>query len=105
MSISDADLFAKLRGVIQRGWIDIPDHHGYRGTGSPGLILEELIGVNTNICTRLLGVMAGQTEEGGLVLGTQFGVAHLADFASSQVMRKDRCVHPFPAANSVPKAY
>ena len=46
MVIGDADFFSKLRGVIQRGWINIPaEFPGYGGSGAPGLILEELIGV------------------------------------------------------------
>lgn len=46
--ISDADFFARLRGVTERGWIQIPDHPGFRGSGGPGLMLEELIGVDPN---------------------------------------------------------
>ena len=37
--ISDADFFARLRGVIERGPIPLPDYPGYRGTGGPGLLL------------------------------------------------------------------
>ncbi len=46
--MTDADLYVRLRGVIQRGWMPIPDHYGYRGTGSPGIILEELLGLQTS---------------------------------------------------------
>lgn len=46
--ISDADFFARLRGVIERGPIPLPDYPGYRGTGGPGLLLEELIGIDRN---------------------------------------------------------
>ncbi len=48
MVVTDADLFARLRGVLKRGWIPIPDYHGYRGTGAPGTILEELLGLQVN---------------------------------------------------------
>ena len=44
--VSDADLFARLRGILKRGWIQIPDYHGYGGTGAPGKILEELLGID-----------------------------------------------------------
>ena len=45
-TITDQVLFARLRGAINRGWIPIPDHYGYRGTGAPGDILEELLGLD-----------------------------------------------------------
>lgn len=48
MAMSDAEFFARLKGVIERGWIPIPDNPGYSGTGGPGLFLEELCGVNVN---------------------------------------------------------
>lgn len=48
VAINDADFFARLRGVIDRGWIPIPDYPGYRGSGGPGLMLEEFIGVDPN---------------------------------------------------------
>lgn len=44
--VADADLYARLRGILTRGWITIPDYHGYRGTGAPGTILEELLGID-----------------------------------------------------------
>jgi len=44
--MTDADLYARLRGVLKRGWIPMPDYPGYRGTGAPGKILEELLGVD-----------------------------------------------------------
>ncbi len=46
--MTDADLYARLRGVLKRGWTQIPDYYGYRGTGAPGLILEELLGLNAS---------------------------------------------------------
>lgn len=48
VAISDADFFARLRGVIARGWVPIPNYPGYRGSGGPGRILEECIGVEPN---------------------------------------------------------
>ena len=48
VAISEADFFARLRDVIGKGWIQIPDSQGYRGSGGPGLILEEMIGVDPN---------------------------------------------------------
>jgi hypothetical protein len=44
--MNNADFFAKLRGVIDQGWISIPDQPGFQGTGGPGLLLEELCGVS-----------------------------------------------------------
>ena len=44
--MTDADLYARLRGVLRRGWIPMPDYSGYRGTGAPGKILEELLGID-----------------------------------------------------------
>ncbi|MDP6190726.1 MAG: MvaI/BcnI family restriction endonuclease, partial [Gammaproteobacteria bacterium] len=48
IAISDADFFARLRGIMDRGWIQIPDCPGYQGSGGPGLLLEELIGIDPN---------------------------------------------------------
>ncbi len=44
--MTDADLYARLRGVLRRGWIQLPDYPGYRGSGAPGKVLEELLGVD-----------------------------------------------------------
>lgn len=41
-------LFSRLRGLINEGWIQIPDYPGYRGTGGPGLVLEEKMGFSAN---------------------------------------------------------
>jgi hypothetical protein len=46
--MSDAVFFDKLREVIGKGWITIPDDAGYGGTGGPGLLLEDLIGIDRN---------------------------------------------------------
>ena len=43
--MTDSELYARLRKVIQQGWISIPDSPGYRGTGAPGIILEEQLGI------------------------------------------------------------
>ena len=43
--MSDDELFYRLRELIGRGWIDIPDNPGYGGTGAPGILLEELLGI------------------------------------------------------------
>ena len=43
---TDADLYSKLRNVLQSGWISLPDSPGYRGTGAPGVMLEELLGLD-----------------------------------------------------------
>lgn len=47
-AISDSDFFARLKNVIEQGWIEIPNDPGYRGSGGPGLLLEEMIGVDRN---------------------------------------------------------
>ena len=43
--MSDDELFYRLRELIGRGWIGIPDNPGYGGTGAPGILLEELLGI------------------------------------------------------------
>ena len=44
--LRDEDLYARLRDVLERGWISIPDDPGYGGTGAPGKILEKLLGID-----------------------------------------------------------
>ncbi len=44
-TVTDSELYARLRKVIQREWISIPDSPGSRGTGAPGIILEEQLGI------------------------------------------------------------
>ncbi len=44
--MTDADLYARLRGVLKRGWVYLPDYPGYGGSGAPGKILEELLGID-----------------------------------------------------------
>ena len=44
--ITDDELFARLKAVIARGWVRIPDKYGYGGTGGAGRMLEELLGVD-----------------------------------------------------------
>lgn len=44
--ISDTDLRSRLGNVIGKGWVVIPDIPGYRGTGAPGKLLEEMLGID-----------------------------------------------------------
>lgn len=44
--IGDNEFFSRLREVINLEWVNFPNDKSYRGTGGPGLLLEELIGVN-----------------------------------------------------------
>ena len=44
--IGDGELFRRLRALLRRGWVDIPGGPGYGGTGAPGKLLEELLGVD-----------------------------------------------------------
>ena len=44
--LSDEELFARVRDVIARGWIRVPEGYGYGGTGGAGRVLEELLGVD-----------------------------------------------------------
>lgn len=46
--MTDADLHTRLRGILNRDWLNIPDYYGYRGTGAPGIILEELLGLQAS---------------------------------------------------------
>ncbi|MBS9444701.1 MvaI/BcnI family restriction endonuclease [Xylella fastidiosa] len=46
--IAEDVLFSRVRGVLQNGWVQLPDYPGYRGTGGPGLLLEELLGLKAN---------------------------------------------------------
>ncbi|MEG9884593.1 MAG: MvaI/BcnI family restriction endonuclease [Hyphomicrobiales bacterium] len=48
VAINNADFFARLRSVIDKGWMVLPDDPGYRGSGGPGLLLEKMIGVDPN---------------------------------------------------------
>lgn len=43
--VPDGELYARLREVLARGWIEIPDTAGYGGSGAPGKLLEDLLGV------------------------------------------------------------
>lgn len=45
MTLSDAELRVRINDVLRAGWIKIPDEFGYRGTGAPGKMLEELLDV------------------------------------------------------------
>ena len=44
--VADSDLHERLRAVLKRGWVPLPDYPGYRGTGAPGKVLEELLGLD-----------------------------------------------------------
>lgn len=44
--MSDAVLHERLRDVLGRGWMPLPDYPGYRGSGGPGILLEELLGLD-----------------------------------------------------------
>jgi hypothetical protein len=46
--MNDNAFFNKLREVIDNGWYVIPEDTGYGGTGGPGLLLEDLIGIDRN---------------------------------------------------------
>ena len=46
--MNDTTFFNKLREVIENGWYTIPEDVGYGGTGGPGLLLEDLIGIDRN---------------------------------------------------------
>ena len=46
--MNDIAFFNKLREVIENGWYVIPEDTGYGGTGGPGLLLEDLIGIDRN---------------------------------------------------------
>ncbi len=46
--ISDTDFFTKVKEVLKTGTFNLPDYPGYRGTGGPGLLLEELLGFDSN---------------------------------------------------------
>jgi len=43
---TDPLLFSRLRGVLERDWVDIPTTKGFGGTGAPGKLLEQLLGVD-----------------------------------------------------------
>ena len=45
MTITDNVLHGRLRELLQQGWIDIPQTRGFGGTGAPGIMLEEMLGV------------------------------------------------------------
>lgn len=46
VAVSDNNLRLQLRLLIERGWIDIPDIKRYGGTGGPGKLLEDELGVD-----------------------------------------------------------
>ncbi len=42
---SKKELFARLREIIAKGWLEMPDSPRSNGTGAPGNFLEDLIGL------------------------------------------------------------
>lgn len=46
--MKEAEVFRKLRGLLREGWIEIPNVPGYKGTGAPGRILEDRLGIKVN---------------------------------------------------------
>jgi len=48
-TISEKELFQKVHRLTEnKVWHDIPDVKGYRGTGTPGTMLEELLNIDPN---------------------------------------------------------
>lgn len=45
-TMTDTELYTKLDEVLKLGWMNLPDYPGYRGTGGPGILLEEKLGLN-----------------------------------------------------------
>lgn len=45
MTLSDNETFERVRDILSSGWHDLSDY-SYGGTGAPGKILEELLGVD-----------------------------------------------------------
>ncbi len=49
MSItSERSTFSRLRELLRKGWMEIPDETPFRGTAAPGTYLEHLLGVQSN---------------------------------------------------------
>lgn len=44
--MKDADLYQRLRTLLSAGWIELPDHPPFRGTGGPGKMLERQLGLD-----------------------------------------------------------
>lgn len=44
--VTDGELYERLRSILSGGWIPIPDEPGYGGTGAPGKLLENLLGIS-----------------------------------------------------------
>ena len=45
ITMPDAELHSRLREILKRDWIPLPGAAGSGGTGAPGKLLEELLGV------------------------------------------------------------
>jgi len=46
VAVSDNELRLRLRFLLEKGWIEIPDQTRYRGTGGPGKLLEDELSVD-----------------------------------------------------------
>ena len=44
--VPDDELYARLREVLSMDWVEIPQIPGYGGSGAPGKLLEELLGIS-----------------------------------------------------------
>ena len=44
--LTDDELFTRVRRVLRKGWIAIPNAQGYGGTGAPGRLLESELGLD-----------------------------------------------------------
>ena len=40
--------FKEIKAIIAKGWIDVPTESSYRGTGAPGRLLEDMLGIKEN---------------------------------------------------------
>ena len=46
IALSDGVLYARLREILESGWIPVPKTPGFGGSGAPGKLLENLLGIN-----------------------------------------------------------
>lgn len=45
---SSTAVFSEIKRVIKLGWIDVPDKKSYRGTGTQGRLIEDLLEIKEN---------------------------------------------------------
>ncbi|MEM7589595.1 MAG: MvaI/BcnI family restriction endonuclease [Myxococcota bacterium] len=57
--ISDTKLFTQVRNISKTGTYVIPNESGYKGTGGPGLLLENLLGFEPNITSFIDAIQKG----------------------------------------------